>query len=61
MMTESTVGAIERSELTASSNAKVSLKKSYERPQLKVYGSIATMTETVGMGRRNDGMNNKTH
>jgi len=60
-MTESTVGAIEKSELTASSSAKVPLKRPYERPRLRVYGNVATITEAVGMGRRNDGMNNKTH
>jgi len=60
-VTESTVGAIEKSALTASADAKMYLKKSYERPQLKVYGNVATLTEAVGMGSRNDGRRNKTH
>ena len=60
-MTESTVGAIEKSELVASSNAKVPLKNRYKTPRLCVYGDLATITKTVGMGTQFDGMNNKTH
>ena len=60
-MTESTVSTIERPEPTASANATVSLKKPYERPWLRAYGDVATITETVGMGRRFDGRRNKTH
>jgi len=60
-MTQSTAGAIGNSELIASSNTNVSLKKPYQKPCLKVYGTVEAMTGAVGMGTRNDGWKNKTH
>ena len=60
-MTPSTLGAIGNSELNASSNTNVSLKKPYQKPCLKVYGTVEAMTGAVGMGTHNDGRKNKTH
>jgi hypothetical protein len=48
----------ERSDLVAPT------KKSYRKPELRIYGYIATGTEAFGMmGSLNDGgtMSNKTH
>ena len=39
-------------------------KKPYEKPMLRVYGDVRTMTETVHMGSKNDAtsmMSNKTN
>lgn len=36
------------------------VKKTYSKPQLTVYGSIQTLTQTMGSGMINDGMMNKT-
>ena len=60
-MTKSTAGAIENAELPATSNTGLSLKKPYETPCLKVYGTIGAMTRAVGMGTLNDGWKHKTH
>ena len=62
-MTEPAVGATKKSELTASSIARVSLKRPYERPLLRMYGNIATLTDAVGKGIQTDGigMSGKTH
>lgn len=37
-----------------------SVKKTYSKPQLTIYGSIQVLTQTIGMGKVNDGMMNKT-
>lgn len=37
-----------------------SVKKTYSNPQLTIYGSIQVLTQTIGMGKVNDGMMNKT-
>jgi len=37
-----------------------SKRKPYQKPNLRVYGDIQTLTRTIGMGKINDGMPNKT-
>lgn len=37
-----------------------SKRKPYQKPNLRVYGDIHTLTRTIGMGKVFDGKGNKT-
>jgi hypothetical protein len=54
-MTKPNAGVIEYSELAATLDTKVSFKKPYKSPCLKMYGTIQAMTQAVGRGGSNDG------